>query len=471
MSTLKSYNPATDALIWEKQKSDKKAVDAAVTSAREAFESFSSLSFDERAGFLKKWQEVLKENLEVYAKAISEDTGKTLWETRSEVNIMIGKVDISIEAYHERTGVSERETPLGRATLCHKPHGVIAVFGPFNFPGHIPNGHIVPALLAGNTLVFKPSELTPYAGEMMCELWEKTGLPKGVLNLVQGGVETGKALSTHSGIDGLFFTGSSHVGRLLAEAFGKTPEKILALELGGNNPLVIDEVADLEAAAYATIQSAFVTSGQRCTCARRLILTENQPYLDKLVEMAKKIQVGPYTDTPEPFYGPLISKESAERVFARFNELKKQGAEVLLEMEQKGPALLTPGIVDVTNLRTEDEECFGPLLQVTRVPNFEEAIIAANNTRYGLTAAILTDNKEKWERFLQKSRAGVVNWNSQTTGATSAAPFGGTGWSGNLRPSAYYAADYCAYPVASMQNEKTTMPEKLAPGISVSGGA
>ncbi len=466
--TFTSENPATGEIIWEGEEASSSDIDRALKKARAAFSTWSTLPLEERLDYMRKWQELLTANKEEFALTISRDMGKTLWESRGEVGAMIGKIELSIQAYHERTGTVQREIPGAKAITRHKPHGVIAVFGPFNFPGHLPNGHIVPALIAGNCVVLKPSEQTPLVGEMMQKLWEQVELPDGVLCTLQGGAETGKALATHPDIDGLFFTGSSRTGKILSEAFGKTPEKILALELGGNNPLIVDEVSDLSGAAYATIQSAFITSGQRCTCARRLILPEGEEgdaFLQELVKMSQTVHVGSYKETPEPFYGPQVSKEAADQIYAAYEKLVASGAQVLLPMRRKGEAMLTPAILEATSIPREDEETFGPLLQVIRVPDFDAAIKEANNTRYGLSAGLLSDNEKKWELFLQQIRAGIVNWNQQTTGASGSAPFGGCGLSGNHRPSAYYAADYCAYPVASVEKEKVVLPDAFSPGI------
>jgi len=293
-----------------------------------------------------------------------------------------------------------------------------------------------------------------------------------VLNLVQGGRETGAALAGHSGIDGLFFTGSAAVGRLLSRTFADHPEKILALEMGGNNPLIVHEASDLDAAAYLTIQSAFITAGQRCTCARRLIVPESaqsQAFLDRLLEMSKTIRVGRYSDSPEPFMGPVITAGAADKLLSAQDALTSAGAKVLLKMEKlpASPAMVSPGILDVTDVPNRpDEELFGPLLQVIRVKDFAAAIDEANDTAYGLAAGLLSDSADLYNQFFSKIRAGVVNWNRQTTGASGSLPFGGAGLSGNNRPSGYYAADYCSFPVASLENPKLTLPASLTPGVN-----
>lgn len=468
-----SLNPVTQASVWSGQGASAEQVEAAVAAARAAFPAWARLSLDARIAVLERFAATLKTRADELARCIGEETGKPLWESATEVTSMVNKVAISIQSYRERTG--EKSGPLADATavLRHKPHGVVAVFGPYNFPGHLPNGHIVPALLAGNAVVFKPSELTPKVAELTVQCWIEAGLPAGVLNLVQGGRETGVALAGNPGIDGLFFTGSSRTGNLLHQQFAGRPDKILALEMGGNNPLVVDEVADVDAAVYTIIQSAFISAGQRCTCARRLLVPVGawgDALLARLVAVAASIQVGAFDAQPAPFMGSVISLDAARHLLKAQEHLIAQGATPLLAMSQplETAALLTPGILDVTAVvERPDEEFFGPLLQVIRYDGFEAAMAEANATQYGLAAGLLSDSRELYQRFFIESRAGIVNWNKQLTGAASSAPFGGVGASGNHRASAYYAADYCAYPVASLESETLALPATLTPGVSL----
>jgi succinylglutamic semialdehyde dehydrogenase len=468
-----SLNPVTQESVWSGQGASAEQVEAAVAAARAAFPAWARLSLDARIAVLERFATTLKTRADELARCIGEETGKPLWESATEVTSMVNKVAISIQSYRERTG--EKSGPLADATavLRHKPHGVVAVFGPYNFPGHLPNGHIVPALLAGNAVVFKPSELTPKVAELTVQCWIEAGLPAGVLNLVQGGRETGVALAGNPGIDGLFFTGSSRTGNLLHQQFAGRPDKILALEMGGNNPLVVDEVADVDAAVYTIIQSAFISAGQRCTCARRLLVPVGvwgDALLARLVAVAASIQVGAFDAQPAPFMGSVISLDAARHLLKAQEHLIAQGATPLLAMSQllETAALLTPGILDVTAVAERpDEEFFGPLLQVIRYDGFEAAMAEANATQYGLAAGLLSDSRELYQRFFIESRAGIVNWNKQLTGAASSAPFGGVGASGNHRASAYYAADYCAYPVASLESETLALPATLTPGVSL----
>lgn len=463
-----SINPATGATIWEGNESSPAEIDQTLGTARKAFESWSLLPIEERIAHLNAFSEELKGSS--LAETISLETGKPLWESKGEVSAMLGKIPISVEAYKERCPDREKPHPTARSITTHRPHGVVAVFGPFNFPGHLPNGHIVPALLAGNTVILKASELTPRTAEEMVALWHASGLPQGVLQLVQGGPAVGKLLAYHPELDGLFFTGSWPIGKEISEHYGSHPGKILALEMGGNNPLIIGNISDAKAAAYQTIQSAYLTAGQRCTCARRLIVVNNRPFIDEVSALLKGITVGPYTDAPEPFMGPVISNYAAESLLSEQNRLLTHGAQPIHLMDRPHTDLpfLTPGLIDVTHMNERsDGECFGPLLQVIHVPNLSDALIEANNTKYGLSAGIFSDDPEEYALFSRKIRAGVVNWNTPLTGASSAAPFGGVGHSGNHRPSAYYAADYCSYPVASLLNERLSLPEKPIPGLSL----
>ena len=441
-------------------------------SAKKAFDGWAALSIEKRKDYLAKFAAILRQNRDDLSLCISKETGKPLWESHQEVQAMVNKIPISFEAYQERCTVVNQEMEETMRATRFKPHGVVGVLGPFNLPGHLPNGHIVPALLAGNTVVLKPSELTPFVGQRYAECWEEVGLPVGVFNMTQGGKDTGASLTAHQDLNGLYFTGSAQTGVSIHQAFGGKPEKILALEMGGNNPLIVGQISNIKAACYLTIQSAFITSGQRCVCTQRLIMIENKQtdeFISLLINLARNIKVGTYTDHPEPFMGPVITKNAAQNVLHWQDKLESQGGSVLIKAECKdGKAMLTPGIIDVTAIkRREDVEIFGPLLQVIKVKNLDEAINEANNTQYGLAAGILSDDKKDYEQYYKLSYAGVVNWNRPTTGASSQAPFGGVGRSGNYHPSAYFAADYCAYPVASIESAELSLPKELTPGIQI----
>ena len=465
-------NPATGAAIWQGAAGTASEVELAAIAARSAFGAWGAMPVAGRIAVCERFAALLTANAAGLAATISEEVGKPLWEARTEVSSMAAKVAISIQAQAARAGTVRTSAADGTAVLRHRPHGVLAVFGPYNFPGHLPNGHIVPALLAGNTLVFKPSEYAPRTALRTVELWLAAGLPPGVLNLVNGARSTGALLAAQDGIDGILFTGSYRTGVILHRQFAGQPGKMLALEMGGNNALVVWQAQDIEAAVHHAIFSAFVSAGQRCTCARKLIVADNADgaaFVARLIEVAARITVGAGDAQPAPFMGPVVSAAAAQNLLAAQTDLVARGGRVLLAMRQliSGTGLLSPGIVDTTDaVGVPDEEWFGPLLQIIRVPDFATAITAANATEYGLAAGLLSADPALWEQFQAHARAGVVNWNRPTTGASSSAPFGGIGKSGNHRPSAYYAADYCAYPMASIESSSLSMPAQLSPGLT-----
>ena len=454
-----SIDPSTNETAFSAAGASRSETQEAVSAARAAFPAWAMAPLEARLDVMRRYKALIERDAEALARLISKETGKPFWETRTEAAAVAAKVDISIKAYEERTGMRESAAAGSRAVLRHKPHGVMAVLGPFNFPAHLPNGHIVPALIAGNTIVFKPSELAPGPGGFIIERLAEAGAPAGVVNLVHGGRETGEALLDAQGVDGVLFTGGYKTGLAIHRKFADRLGVITALELGGNNPLIWWDTDDIDAAAWTVAQSAFLTSGQRCTCARRLIVPEGAAgdrFIERLAALADRLIIGaPFAD-PQPFMGPVISARAAEGLERAFDFRAEQGGEIIrtLSVQDEGSAFVSPGIIDLTRAAAiPDEEHFGPMLAVYREKDFDAAIARANATAFGLSAGLLSDDAKKWEKFLALSRAGIVNWNRQTTGAASSAPFGGVGHSGNHRPAAYYAADYCAYPVASMEGE------------------
>lgn len=463
-------DPVSGEMLWQGHAASAAQVSAACDAARAAFPAWARRPLAERQAIIEQFAARLEANKTEMAEIIARETGKPRWEALTEVGAMINKIGFSVKAYHSRTG----EQHEGESSLRHRPHGVLAVFGPYNFPGHLPNGHIVPALLAGNCVVFKPSELTPLTAEKTAELWLAAGLPAGVLALLQGGRETGQALATCDQIDGLLFTGSAHTGYQLHRQFAGQPEKMLALEMGGNNALIVEDPADRDAAVNITLQSAFITAGQRCTCARRLLVKRGaagDAFLQRLVEVAGRLQPAAWNAEPQPFMGSVISTGAAEKIMAEWQRRVAAGGNVLLAMRwpDRQRAILTPGIIDLTGVQEiPDEEVFGPLLGVMRYDTFDEAIALANQTRYGLSCGLISPERAQFERLLLEARAGIVNWNKPLTGAASTAPFGGVGASGNHRASAWYAADYCAWPMASLETPDLTLPATLSPGLDFS---
>ena len=455
---MKSTNPVTGATVWEGPEAGADAVNAAVARARKAFHTFSLSPLADRIAMMERWAEAVTARKDDIARAISDEIGKPMWEARTEAGAMAAKVGHSVRAYHERT--PQRDD--GATALHHRPHGVMAVFGPFNFPGHLPNGHIVPALLAGNTVVFKPSELAPSVGALFTELADAAGLPDGVLNVVQGGRDTGAAL-LNADIDGLLFTGSAQTGAFFHKHFAGRPHVILALEMGGNNPLIVHDAADIDAAADIAFVSAFISAGQRCSCARRLILPTGgfgDAVLERIRERIATVAIGATDD--DVFMGPVVSEAAARQAVEFETMLASRGGRSLVALERDG-AFLRPGLMDVTGVQAPDEEIFAPFLQVYRVDGIDAMVTRANTTRFGLAAGLVSDDAALWDYARPRLRAGIANWNKPTTGAASSLPFGGPGLSGNFRPGAYYAADYCAWPQASQLADGPASPE--LPGL------
>lgn len=454
---LISTSPDEQHVLWQKKTSSTQQVAEAVTSAKHAQYKWSQTPLAERIKVIEKFAQLLNEDKDNIAQTICRENGKPMWEALTEVGAMANKVAISIRAQTERAGSRTQN----KFSLTHNAHGVMAVFGPFNFPGHLPNGHIVPALLAGNSVVFKPSELTPLTAEITFKTWLKAGLPAGVINLVQGGREVGEAL-VKSDIDGVLFTGSYNTGKLIHQQLAGKPEIMLALEMGGNNAFITGQIDNVELAANTILHSAFLSAGQRCTCTRRLIIVESEntdQLIEKLIDASKRIIINNSTETQEEaFMGPVINRATAEKLLHVQDQLITSGAHALKKMTaiDDTRVYLSPGILDVSNVENiDDDEHFGPLLQVYRVKDIDQAIRLANATRFGLAAGIMSDSSAEQEKFKQSIKAGIVSINLPTAGASSELPFGGVGASGNHRPSAYYAADYCAWPQAISQGAAT----------------
>ena len=452
-----SIEPATGAELWRGETGN---VDEAVERARAAWPAWAALPLAQRIELVRRFANEVRKAQDAFAELIARETGKPLWEAKTEVESVVAKVEISIRAYAERTGQRKLDSALqGTASLRHKPHGVLAVLGPYNFPAHLPNGHIVPALIAGNAVILKPSEKTPAVAERLVELFHRAGIGKDVIQLLIGGPDEGKALVAHAGIDGVLFTGSARAGIAINRALAANPGKIVALEMGGNNPIVLWDTPKLRDAATLIVQSAFTSAGQRCTAARRLIVKASlyDKAIEELVRQTKRIIVGSPFDDPAPFMGPVIDNQAADHLGDAFLYLLSKGGKPVMHLRrpQQDRPFVSPAIIDVTDMTERpDVELFGPLLQVVRVDDFDQALAEANATRFGLSASLIGGSPELYDRFWNEIRAGIVNWNRPTNGASSAAPFGGVGLSGNHRPAAFYAADYCAYPVASTEMDQ-----------------
>ncbi len=484
---LRSFNPARPSQTVWMGGPVLEHVDLAIAAARRAQREWAASPAADRFALLRAFAEVAKRREAALAGQICDETGKAMWECKAEAALIHQKVEITLdEAPHGGLG---RVTPFGfamsptRRALCEfRPHGVMAVIGPYNFPAHLPNGHIVPALAAGNTVVFKPSDKAPAVGQMLGQMLVEAGFPAGVINVVQGGAATARRLVAHDGIDGVLFTGSWPVGRAIMEANLDRPGRILALEMGGNNPVVVMPDADMRQAAIEVVRCAFNTTGQRCTSTRRLIVHE--AVFDRFLALvrlgAEALEIG--DPRSAVFMGPIIRAEARDAVLAFQRDAEAAGGEAVLRsraMDDPGGArgaeagfYLTPGVLRAPrfSLSTDaardcgcDVEVFGPLLRVAAARDLDDAMEQANATRFGLAASIFTRDPAAIERFRREASAGCVNVNTGTAGASSRLPFGGLGHSGNHRPAGSFSLDYCAFPVASMVEESDAA--MLPPGM------
>ncbi len=466
-----STNPAKPADVVWRGSGSVAAVDRAVAAARAALPEWSSWSFDRRRAVLERYVDLCGQRVHEATKLLTDEVGKVAWDSAGEAGLLGGKVGITLDG-SEHGGLRRvtgfefgiNDTRSGKCWF--RPHGVMAVIGPFNFPMHLPNGHIVPSLLMGNTVVLKPSDKTPACGQLLAELFAEAlsleGAPAGVLNLVQGQGDVAAHLGSHRDTDGVLFTGSWPVGRKLLQANLDRPGRMVALELGGNNAAIVMPDADLALAAAEAVRTAFITTGQRCTCMRRLIVHKDvaDRVIAAIVRAASELVVGSPDSAKDVFMGPLISEQARAELLLAQNTWSEDGGEMLLESRPlelgKGGWFVSPGVMRVDRFSKLDEgpgcdqEVFGPLLRISVVDSFDEALKQANATRFGLAASLFTRDQDSIERFMREARAGCVNINTGTAGASSKLPFGGLGYSGNHRPAGSFSLDYCAYPTAGL---------------------
>lgn len=452
--TLISLEPATGRQLWEAPISD---VMAEVQLAARSWPGWAAMPSTYRIETMRRFANGVHAAEDKLADLIARETGRPLWDAYNEVSEVIARVDGAIGAFSERTGQRRLEGALSaRTALRHKPHGVLAVITPHVLPAQIPADHILPALIAGNGIVFKPSEKTPATGALLIDLLHEAGVPKDVLRCIIGGPEASKALVAHESVRGVLFIGAPQTGLAIARMMAPSPERLLALEMGGNNPIIAWDTPDLDSAAALIVQSAFGFAGQHCLAARRLIVrdTLRDALVASIREMADRLIIDhPHAD-PQPYAGPLIDMKAADDLTEAFLHLISHGGRPIKHLQQPydGLPFVTPAMIDVTEMKTRPEgELFGPLLQIISVESFEAAIAEANRTRFGLAAALIGGSPEQYDLFWSHARAGIVNWNRPTHALPRSGPVGGIGLSGNHRPSGHYAADHCAYPVVSAE--------------------
>ncbi len=459
-----SLSPIDDSVIWSGEATSQQQIKRVMQQSAQAGGLWRDTALEDRIEIVRRYGKHLSDHQEEITDLISREVGKLHWDARAEVAAGIGKIELSIGAIGQRRG--EQSTGSGdlRRVIRYQPIGVTLVLGPFNFPLHLPGGQIIPALLAGNTVVFKPSDQATAVGQWMLDAWRSVGLPEAVLQMITGGVAEAAAAIDSPQVAGVFLTGGRAAGRAIHRQLAGRPEVLLALELGGNNPIVVTGDVPAKTVASLVSFSAFISAGQRCTCARRLILEENAQtpsQLAALVDRTAAIKVGLPDAEPVPHVGPLISAQAADGLQQTYDRLLQLGCQPLLPMKRDASRsnLVHPAIVDATSAgkselqQMGDMEWFGPLLVVQRVADFETAVESASRTCYGLAASLLGGTRLMFDRFVRQVGAGVVNWNRPTTGAAGALPFGGLGDSGNHRPAGFFAIDFCNDPIASLESD------------------
>lgn len=464
-SFFQNVNPSTGQSGFGFNQATDESIERAFQGAKKAQPQWESLGFEKRWAILENWKKNLLEKREKLLQILLQETGKALWDGEGELQAFFNKWSLTHQAHQELLAgkIEEKES------WHYRSMGVFVVLGPFNFPLHLPGGQILPALATGGAVVYKPSELTSAVAELYVESAYEAGLPAGVLQLVLGKGDVGQALVKHPLTDAVLFTGSQKVGTHIYKELARTPHKLVALEMGGCNALVVSDLQDIEAAASQIALSAFATSGQRCSCARRVFFIKNkssQKVFDAFVKIAERLSVGAYFDKQQSFMGPLIRDAGVDEVLAFEQKLLAKGGRSLLKASRlnRSGNWISPSIVEMKKSSLiSDEECFGPVVQVTWTDNLEEAIDLANATTMGLSASLLSDSEAEFIHFRSKIEAGVINWNEPTVGASSKLPFGGIKGSGNHRPSGYTMIESCVWPVAS----KTSRQLKAAnlPGL------
>ena len=448
-----------------------------VDSAREGAAKMEALPLKERVALLKAFQGKVMARREEMAQAIALETGKPLWESREEVSAVISKVGVTLSHSLPRIEDQHQDdiAPNLAGHTYHRPLGPCLVIGPFNFPCHLPNTQIISALLAGNSVVFKPSEKTAYSGQLLVECLDEASFPPGAVNLLQGSGDAAFHLVKDKAIKGIFFTGSREVGEHILHATAKDLSKLVALELGGKNAAIICRDADRELALREMISASYLTAGQRCVSVSNIFVEESlfPAFVRDFKAMARRIIVGhPLGSWPEPFMGPLIDGKAREHYLLGLEKAQALGLESLLE---GGPLKLdTPGyFVGPTLFKAQSfsrenpfltREIFGPCVTVIPFGDLDEAIRGANGTDYGLAFCLFSKNRAHYNRCLREVEAGIINYNRSTCGASAKLPFGGIKCSGNYRPASSVFIDSCVYKVASLE-AKDIPGEKVATAI------
>jgi succinylglutamic semialdehyde dehydrogenase len=471
-ASFDTENPHSGDKVLRVHPAEREQVEQAVQAAHRAWPAWRALGLEGRKEALLRLKGELTRRREDIALAISSEMGKLYSEGLAEADACAGKIDITLGEAAER--VADVHPPgLTGGFWTYRPHGVMAVIGPYNFPIHLANGHIIAALMTGNTVVFKPSSITPWVGQVYTEALHDAGFPAGVFNLLPMTRAAGDALVTHQLVRGILFTGSWSVGLHFKKLTLEDPHKILALEMGGKNSVIVADDAHFEQTVSEILTGAYLTTGQRCTGTARVIATPRhyQRLEEALAVGAERIQSGdPFGEGV--FMGPLASR-GAFRTFSRDLEIAESpdsGLSPLVGFKQAGGVCGVGACLHRVDRYDPHhpylrEEVFGPALTIERVDDLDSAFARAQETDYGLAFSIFTESEATFRRALEDVPSGIVNWNRATNGASGRLPFGGTGKSGNHRPAALFAPEYCAYPVASLSKPFGQVDRTPCPGF------
>lgn len=460
---FQSLCPIDDSVVWSGAESTEQEVLQVMKASAEAGNSWRQTAIEDRMELVRRYSQYVADHRQEIADLITREVGKLPWDSAGEVNAAIAKAEVSIKAYQERRADSVLDDGPPKRTVRYQPLGVTFVLGPFNFPLHLPGGQIIPALLMGNSVVMKPSEHATAVGDWMLRAWQAVGLPENVLQLIYGRVSPAVTAIDSPHVGGVFLTGGRLAGQAIHRQLAGRYEVQLALELGGNNPVVITNDLPADDVAAVISFSAFISAGQRCTCARRAIFVDGgnaDACIAATISRSTALKVGLPGDEDLAQIGPLVSAESANGLKATYESLLSLGCKPLVPFRQdnRRPNLVHPTIVDASGLSDQqlvelgEMEWFGPLLVIQKANSIDDAIKAAKQTCYGLSAALLGGDQALFDRFVNEVGAGIVNWNRATTGAAGVLPFGGLGSSGNHQPAGFFAIDFCGDPVASLED-------------------
>ncbi|WP_372912718.1 aldehyde dehydrogenase family protein [Salinigranum sp.] len=450
--TFESENPATGETLATFRQGTETDVDTALSAAEETFEEWRALSHIDRAEYLWEIYHELRERTDELGEIVTKECGKEISEGKADVIEAYHMVEWAAgDARHPKGDVVPSEIPSKDAYMRRKPRGVVGCITPWNFPVAIPFWHMAVALVEGNTVVWKPAEQTPWCAQIIAEMFDDTGIPDGVFNMVQGFGDAGATIVDDPRVDTVLFTGSAEVGHEVASKVGGEPGKLAACEMGGKNGIVITEKADLDVAVHSAVMSSFKTTGQRCVSSERLVVHEEvyDEFKERFVDVASEVAVGDPLNE-DTFMGPLIEAAHVEKV-TKYNELaEKEDVNVLVDRTELDPEEIPDGHAEghwvgpfvyeadaYEDLRCTHEEVFGPHVALLKYSgDIEEAVEIHNDTDYGLAGAIISEDYRQINYYRDNAEVGLAYGNLPCIGAEVQLPFGGVKKSGNGYPSA-----------------------------------